>query len=179
MKFFVKIIIMVLITSIVVGISYVIDNDIGIKDIINTDKKAEIDKKYIIQKELELASERADWFEKEIRNVAIDHKDEITLSNCKGLLYDKDGDDIYESKILGIAFKHKKDVVAHYNFCNINYGGDVTVMLSTKKLIEMKEIMDGGEYYIPVYIYKNSLQKGKPLITTDSGLIKLDEFMSF
>ncbi len=179
MSFFMKLIVMILMTAVVVGISYIIDNDLGIKDLINSKDAQESKQKKFIESELAFAAEKDYWFEGEIRKLAVENATDITLSNCRGVLSDKTNDDIYDSKIFGIEFKHKKEVVVHYNFCNLAVGGNVTVMLTTNNLIKNKQLLEGGDYYIPITTYKNHVSKGVATVTRDRGLIKLDDFMSF
>lgn len=147
------------------------------------DKKTDSEPNYDRNKEFLLAIEKTAWLEDNIRKIINEHKNEITTKNCSGVLEDMDNDNVYEKFIFDKQIQHNSNVIFRYNFCSYtwNTSEQITIMATTNKMnSNFLEKGDYGEVFLPVYIYKKSIQKDKDnienIVEDQIGLIKHEEF---
>lgn len=102
------------------------------------------------------------WFLESIKKTINNNEDLIDKNNCKGILYDQNNDNIYDSKILGVSFEKDSNIIVHYNFCSYVWNKDKTVSLimTSKILLENFTETKGDLSFVPAAIYKGNAKTG-------------------
>lgn len=134
-----------------------------------------------IQSEINSISDRPAWFSERIRKRIEENKGSITKKNCKGLLFDSDGDTYFDSPIFGNTFSDDNTgMVIHYNFCNFLYDQDevLTLIFTTKNLLDKVDYLgNDGRKYVPTIVYKTD--KAGNVISNEEGYVAKEDILTY
>ena len=156
------------------------ENNIG-ANLKNTQEKlVNVDKR---NQELLSAIKHTEWLAVEIRKTAEKNIKNINEKNCKGILSDIDGDQIYDQNIFGQQFSvHDSNVRFHYNFCSFawNKQETISILATTQTLLDNFVVEEGfGDRYVPAFVYKQfkHLGTGELFVEDNVALVPVESII--
>jgi len=138
--------------------------------------------------ELSKAKRISKSVETQLRLILNRNKDNISNTNCKGLLYDYNDDtNVFSKTVFQTEIEGDKECIIHYNFCSFNWNeqNKITLMILTNNIIkDHLKIGDNGEKLAPLFVYKganviNGDKKLEHQFIEDYGLLPLKDILSY